>query len=87
MTAPTIILKPASSRPIILKPASTARIVVEATAPDAPVIRLLSGPAGTVPGPMGEISAAQAAAIAEEAATRERNDPLALIEALLNTGL
>lgn len=84
-----ITLSPASTRPIRLSvPAKRGITVqkVDANLP-APAIRLLSGPPGTVPGPMGETSIAQATSIAEEAATRERNDPLLLVESLLNPGL
>jgi hypothetical protein len=84
-----ITLSPASTRPIRLSvPAKRGIAVqkVDASQP-APAIRLLSGPPGTVPGPMGETSIAQATEIAEAAATQSRGDLAGLVSALLNPGL
>ena len=84
-----ITLSPAATRPIRITVPAKRGIVVErvnANLP-APAIRLLSGPAGTIPGPMGEISIAEATAIAEASATLSRGDLAGLVSALLNPGL
>ena len=84
-----ITLAPASTRPIRITVPAKRGIVVEkvnANLP-APAIRLLSGPPGTVPGPMGETSIPKATEIAEASATQSRGDLAGLVSALLNPGL
>lgn len=84
-----ITLSPASTRTIRLSVPAKRGIAVQkvnANLP-APVIRLLSGPPGTVPGPMGETSIAMATEIAEASATQSRGDLAGLVSALLNPGL
>lgn len=78
MTA--ITLKPASAAPIRLRLISQEPIRIERLDATAPAFTLRTPAAG-------EISLAGATALAEEAATRERDDPVTLINALLHSGL